>query len=86
VGPQGAAEEKKRENDVHLRHLEKKVCMHFFYYLSSVRFWAFLGKGSSKTRENNSVRLSVSKKKHRGNIVLVFYCVDFFYFFFLRLF
>jgi hypothetical protein len=43
-----------------------------------VRFGAFLGKGSSKTRGNNSVRF---QKKHRGNIVFVFFCVDFFYFF-----
>jgi hypothetical protein len=58
---------------------KKSMCVcTFFYYFFLVRFWAFLGKGSSKTRENNSVRF---QKKHRGNIVLVFFCVDFFTFF-----
>jgi hypothetical protein len=38
-----AAEKIKRETDVHLRQLAKKSCF-------KVRFWAFLGKGSSKTR------------------------------------
>jgi hypothetical protein len=38
-----AAEQIKRENDAQLRQL--------FFFL--VRFWAFLGKGSPKTREKN---------------------------------
>jgi hypothetical protein len=45
-----AAEKTKRKTDVHLRQLAKKVRT---YLLFSARFWAFLGKGSSKTRENN---------------------------------
>jgi hypothetical protein len=52
---QGATEKIKRENDVHLRQLAKKstyVPSSFFFFFK-VRFWAFLGKGSSKTREKN---------------------------------
>jgi hypothetical protein len=50
---QGAAEKIKRENDVHLRQLAKKSTYvpTFFPPFFLVRFWAFLGKGSSKTRE-----------------------------------
>jgi hypothetical protein len=47
---QGAEEKIKRENDVHLRQLAKKnTYRHVLFFL--VPFWAFLGKGSSKTRE-----------------------------------
>jgi hypothetical protein len=54
----------KRENDVHLRQLAKKVRTYlllFSFFL--VRFWAFLGKGSSKTREK---KLSTFQKKSPG--------------------
>jgi hypothetical protein len=50
----GAAEKQKRENDVHLRQLAKQstyVPPFFLYIYFLVRFWAFLGKGSSKIRE-----------------------------------
>jgi hypothetical protein len=60
---QGAAEKKSRETDVHLRQLAKKstyVPSPFFF---KVRFWAFLGKGSSKTREK---KLSTFQKKSPG--------------------
>jgi hypothetical protein len=54
---QGAAEKTKRETDVHLRQLAKKVHTphtHLLFLITSlVRFWAFLGKGSSKTRKTN---------------------------------
>jgi hypothetical protein len=59
----GAAEKRKRENDVHLRQLAKKstyVPSFFSFFL--VRFWAFLGKGSSKTREKKLSTLCVSKQ------------------------
>jgi hypothetical protein len=84
---QGAAEKIKRENDVHLRQLAKKSAYVIFYFL--VRFWAFLGKGSSKTREKQLGLIEcVSKKIHRGNIFrggfffpggfLTFFSFDFF--------
>ncbi len=57
----GAAEKIKRENDVHLRQLAKKSTYVLFFFL--VRFWAFLGKGSSKTRET---KLSTFQKKSPG--------------------
>jgi hypothetical protein len=58
----------KRENDVHLRQLAKKSTYvpSFFLSFFLVRFWAFLGKGSSKTRENKMS--TFQKKNHRGNI------------------
>jgi hypothetical protein len=49
---QGATEKIKRENDVHLRQLAKKSTYVLFFFFK-VRFWAFLGKGSLKTREKN---------------------------------
>jgi hypothetical protein len=66
--PQGAAEKIKRENDIHLRQLEKKIrtCLLFFYNNNNiflVRFWAFLGKGTSKTRKLFLVHF---QKNHRG--------------------
>jgi hypothetical protein len=60
----GATEKKPRENDVHLRQLAKKstyVPPFFFFFL--VRFWAFLGKGSSKTREK---KFSTFQKQSPG--------------------
>jgi hypothetical protein len=48
---QGAAEKIKRGNDVHLRQLAKKSTRTFIFIYFLVRFWAFLGKGSSKTRD-----------------------------------
>jgi hypothetical protein len=67
VRGQGAAEKIKRENDVHLRQLAKKntYVPYFFSSFFLVRFWAFLGKGSSKTREKKLVRFKIN---HRGNI------------------
>jgi hypothetical protein len=52
---QGAAEKIKRENDVHLRQLANKNAYEpfLFIFICLVRFWAFLAKGSSKTRESN---------------------------------
>jgi hypothetical protein len=50
---QGATEKIKRENDVHLRQLAKKSTYVRTFFFFKVRFWAFLGKGSSKTREKN---------------------------------
>jgi hypothetical protein len=64
--PQGAAEKIKRKNDVHLRQLAKKstyVPSFFFSFFFLVRFWAFLGKGTSKTREK---KLSTFQKKTPG--------------------
>jgi hypothetical protein len=58
----GATEKTPRENDVHLRQLAKKITYVFFYFFL-VRFWAFLGKGSSKTREQ---KLSTFQKKSPG--------------------
>jgi hypothetical protein len=72
-GRAAAAERIKRETDVHLRQLAKKSTYVPTFFL--VRFWAFLGKGSSKTREKQLVRF---KKNHRG----FFFRVDFFTFFF----
>jgi hypothetical protein len=46
----GATKKIKRKNDVHLRQLAKKVRTHALCVFL-VRFWAFLGRGSSKTRE-----------------------------------
>jgi hypothetical protein len=52
----------KPETDVHLRQLAKtSTYVHLLLFL--VRFWAFLGKVSSKTREN---KLSAFPKVHRG--------------------
>jgi hypothetical protein len=50
-----------------------------------VRFWAFLGKGSSKTREKKIVSF---KKNHRGNIFSggIFFLDDFFKLLFLSIF
>jgi hypothetical protein len=63
---QGAAEKIKRQNDVHLRQLAKKnTYVPSFFFFFKVRFWAFLGKGSSKTREK---KLSTFQKQSRGNI------------------
>jgi hypothetical protein len=60
---QGAAEKPPRETDVHLRQLAKKSTYvpSFLFFL--VRFWAFLGKGSSKTQEKF---LSTFQKKSPG--------------------
>jgi hypothetical protein len=58
---QGAVEKIKQENDVHLRQLAKKSTYVPFFFL--VRFWAFLGKGSSKTRKTF---LSTFQKKTPG--------------------
>jgi hypothetical protein len=61
---QGATEKIKRENDVHLRQLAKKstyVPSFFFFFL--VRFWGFLGKVFSKTREK---KLSTFQNKSPG--------------------
>jgi hypothetical protein len=56
---QGPSEKMKRENDVHLRQLAKKStyvrnCFLVFSRLLNflVRFGAFLGKGTSKTRDS----------------------------------
>jgi hypothetical protein len=62
--PQGAAEKIKRENDVHLRQLAEKLRTYLLSFFL-VRFWAFLGKGSSKTREH---KLNPFQKNQRGNI------------------
>jgi hypothetical protein len=48
---QGATEKINRETDVHLRQLAKKNTHVLFFF--KCLFWAFLGKGSSKTREKN---------------------------------
>jgi hypothetical protein len=70
----GATEKIKRENDVHLRQLAKKSTYvpSLFFYFFVVRFWAFLGKGSSKTREK---KLSAFQKQLPGKY---FFGGDFF--------
>jgi hypothetical protein len=56
---------KKRRTSAPARKNNKKVRTYLlFFSFFLVRFWAFLGKGSSKTREK---KLSL-KKNHRGNI------------------
>jgi hypothetical protein len=73
---QGAAEKIKRENDVHRTSAparkKKYVRTFFFLILFLVRFWAFLGKGSSKTREK---KMSTFQNKIAGEI---FFRVEFF--------
>jgi hypothetical protein len=59
---EGRAKKRRRENDVHLRQLAKKST-HVLFFL--VRFWAFLGKGSLKTREKD-LSLSTCQKKSPG--------------------
>jgi hypothetical protein len=64
---QGAVEKIKQENDVHLRQFAKTstyVPSFFPPFFLKVRFWAFLGKGSSKTRKTF---FSTFQKKTRGN-------------------
>jgi hypothetical protein len=75
----GAAETKKRENDVHLRQLAKKSTYVPLFCL--VRFWALLGSRQGEFENTRKKIEYVSKKKHRGNIFSggrIFFWVIFF--------
>jgi hypothetical protein len=65
---QGAAEKIKRENDVHLRQLAKKVrtCLLFFIFFLCV-FGRFSARG---VRKHEKKIECVSKKNHRRNFFL----------------
>jgi hypothetical protein len=68
-GARGGRKNKKGENDVHLCQLTKKVRTYLFVcFCFFVRFWAFLAKGSSKTRET---KLSTFQKNSQGKYFIV---------------
>jgi hypothetical protein len=85
---QGAAEKIKWENDVHLRQLAKKSTYvpFFYFYLFFSAFWAFLAKGSPKTREKKLSAVSETSTREmffRGGIFSgwIFFDIFFFRFF-----
>jgi hypothetical protein len=84
--PRGDRKNKTRKRRTSAPARKKKYVRTFFIFIIFlVRFWAFLGKESSKTREKE---LSTFQKKNRGNIFsgADFFLGDFFNSFIFHLF